>query len=90
MKKANADAPKDQLPHIYLDCGTEDGLITATQEFMQLLKENNIPFHYGQSEGVHEEDYWGRELSVSMAVQYAVVLRNIWRREFPRYDAFSN
>jgi enterochelin esterase-like enzyme len=81
--------PKEKLPHIYLDCGMEDHLIKATQEFMQVLVENNIPFHYGQSAGKHEEDYWGRETSVSMAVQYAVMLRNIWGKEFEIYDAWA-
>ena len=56
---------------------------------MQLLMENDIPFQYGQSDGVHEEDYWGRELSISMAVQYAVMLRNIWGREFAIYDVYT-
>lgn len=81
--------PKDQLPHIYLDCGDEDFLMPATQEFIQLLIENQIPFHYGQSAGKHEEDYWGRETSVSMAVQYSVMLRNIWGKNFEIYDAFK-
>ncbi len=81
--------PRDKLPHIYLDCGVDDGLIKSAQEFMQVLMENNIPFQYGQSDGKHEEDYWGRELSISMAVQYAVMLRNIWGREFAIYDAWG-
>ena len=81
--------PKEQLPHIYIDCGLKDFLIESTREFVKLLMDNNIPFQYGQSEGIHEEDYWGRELSVSMAVQYAVMLRNIWDYKFPRYDAWN-
>jgi putative tributyrin esterase len=81
--------PKDKLPHIYLDCGDEDFLISSTRGFMQLLVENDITFHFGQSGGKHEEDYWGRETSVSMAVQYAVMLRNIWGKEFEIYDAFK-
>ena len=80
--------PKEQLPHIYLDCGLEDGLMKSARKFVQLLMDNNITFQYGQSEGIHEEDYWGRELSISMSVQYAVMLRNIWGHEFPRYDAW--
>ena len=56
---------------------------------MQLLMENDIPFQYGQSDGEHEEDYWGRELSTSMAIQHAVMLRNIWSKEFEKYDAYS-
>jgi S-formylglutathione hydrolase FrmB len=79
--------PKEQLPHIYLDCGLEDGFINSAKEFMQLLLDNDIAFQYGQSAGTHEEDYWGRETSVSMAVQYAIMLRNIWGRDFEIYDA---
>lgn len=82
--------PKEQLPHIYLDCGLEDGLVKSAKEFMQLLMENDIAFQYGQSSGKHEEDYWGRETSVSMAVQYAIMLRNIWGREFEIYEALAD
>jgi len=80
--------PRERLPHIYLDCGDKDFLISDTQAFMRLLMANDIPFVYGRSGGVHEEDYWGREISVSMAVQYAVMLRNIWARTFEVYDAW--
>jgi hypothetical protein len=57
---------------------------------MQVLVENDIPFQFGQSAGKHEEDYWGRETTVSMAVQYAVMLRNIWGKEFEVYDAWKD
>jgi S-formylglutathione hydrolase FrmB len=83
------EIPKDQLPHIYLDCGIDDFLYGSSTEFMKLLLENKIPFQYGQSDGIHEEDYWGRELSVSMAVQYAIMLRNISGKKFERYDSWE-
>ena len=82
------EVPKEELPHIYLDCGYDDFLIKQTQEFANLLMENKIPFQLGQSPGRHEEDYWGREVSVSMAVQYAVMLRHIWGKEFEVYDPY--
>jgi putative tributyrin esterase len=81
--------PKEKLPHIYLDCGVGDQLINSARDFMQLLLKNDIPFVYSQSKGIHEEDYWGRELSISMAVQYAVMLRNIWGKKFERYDPYT-
>jgi hypothetical protein len=81
--------PKDELPHIYMDCGVGDGLISSARKFMKLLKENDIPFQYGQSDGIHEEDYWGREMIISMSVQYSVMLRNIWNRKFEVYDALA-
>lgn len=80
---------KEKLPHIYLDCGLEDWLTDATKEFMQVLLDNDIPFTYSQSAGTHEEDYWGREIQKAMAVQYSVMLENIWGKEFEIYDAWK-
>ncbi len=67
--------PKEKLPHIYVDCGTEDRLITASRDFAKLLMENKIPFVYGESAGAHNGQYWTREIGTSMAVQYAVIRR---------------
>ncbi len=69
--------PKDKLPHIYVDCGTEDQLITASRDFAKLLMEHNIPFVYGESAGGHNAPYWSREISTSVAVQYAILRRNL-------------
>ena len=69
--------PKDKLPHIYLDCGTEDRLIAASRDFAKLLMENNIPFTYGESVGAHNGPYWTREVGISIAVQYAILQRNL-------------
>ena len=69
--------PKENLPHIYLDSGTEDGLIISSQMFMKLLMENEIPFTYAQSLGGHDASYWTRELGHSMAVQYEIIQRNL-------------
>ncbi|HEV3081875.1 MAG TPA: DUF4965 domain-containing protein [Gemmataceae bacterium] len=68
--------PQDKLPHIYLDCGTEDRLLKSAAEFSKLLREHKIPFVYGESGGGHVGAYWRREVAVSMAVQHAVIERN--------------
>jgi putative tributyrin esterase len=81
--------PREKLPHIYVDCGDKDFLISQSDDFIRLLTENDIPFQFGRSDGIHEEDYWGREVAISMSVQYAVMLRNIWGREFEIYDAWA-
>jgi S-formylglutathione hydrolase FrmB len=69
--------PRDKLPHIYVDCGTEDGLIKSNLEFAKLLMDNKIPFTFAQSPGGHNAPYWTREVGHSMAVQYAVMQRNL-------------
>jgi len=69
--------PVEKMPHIYLDCGVEDGLLKGSQRFMKLLMEKEIPFTYAESAGGHEESYWWREVGLSMAVQYSVLQRNL-------------
>jgi S-formylglutathione hydrolase FrmB len=69
--------PKEKLPHIYLDCGTEDGLIAGSRDFAKLLMENKIPFVYAESPGGHNGQYWSREIGTSVAVQYAILKRNL-------------
>jgi S-formylglutathione hydrolase FrmB len=67
--------PREKLPHIYIDCGTEDRLIESNQAFLKVLMENKIPFTYAQSGGGHTAMYWTREVGHSMAVQYAIIKR---------------
>lgn len=67
--------PKDKMPHIYFDCGTEDRLISSNLDFVKLLSDNKIPFSFSQSGGGHVPAYWSREVGNSMASQYAVMRR---------------
>ncbi len=69
--------PKDKLPHIYIDCGTEDGLIRGARNFIRVLEDNNVPFTYAQSKGGHRAGYWSREVGHSMAVQYHIIQREL-------------
>jgi S-formylglutathione hydrolase FrmB len=69
--------PRDRLPHIILDCGTEDRLIESAQAFAKLLQENKIPFTYAQSPGGHTGPYWAREVGQAMALQYGILQREL-------------
>ena len=69
------EVPVEDLPHIYIDCGTEDGLIRSARAFADVLRENTIPYTYAESPGGHRAPYWAREVGYSMAVQYAIIQR---------------
>ena len=71
------EVPAESLPHIHVDCGTEDNLISVNRDFARLCMENNIPFSYAESPGQHLPPYWSREVAHSMAVQYNVIRRNL-------------
>jgi len=74
------NVPKSQLPHIYIDSGTEDGLVSEAREFMQLLILNNVPFDFMQSKGRHNSEYWRRSIGHMMTIQYEVMQRALGRR----------
>lgn len=69
--------PAERRPHIYLDCGTEDGLLGSNVEFARLLLEERIPFTYAQSQGGHRPPYWVREIGQVIAVQHEILQRNL-------------
>jgi putative tributyrin esterase len=69
--------PADQMPHICIDCGTEDRLLGASQDFMKLMMEHKIPFTYSQSKGEHKAAYWTREVGEAMAIQMVILQRNM-------------
>jgi putative tributyrin esterase len=69
--------PKKELPHIHVDCGTEDRLIQTAREFVQVLQDNTIPYSYAESAGRHWPTYWAREVAHSMTIQHNVIHRNL-------------
>ena len=59
----------EDLPHIYLDSGTEDNLIRVAREFAQLLFEHDIPFDFMQMPGGHNPGYWTQAIGHSMSIR---------------------
>ena len=74
------EVPHEQLPHIYLDSGTEDGLIRPAREFAQVLFENDIPFDFMQMPGAHNGAYWTQSIGHIMSIQYEVMRRALGER----------
>lgn len=72
--------PSDQLPHIYIDCGTEDRLIAGAKELVQVLIEKEVPFNYMQMGGAHNAAYWIQSIGHIMSVQYEVMQRALGQR----------
>lgn len=72
--------PRNLMPHVYIDAGTEDGLIREAKEFAQLLMLNDVPIDYMQSQGSHNSEYWRRSIGHMMAVQNEVMQRALGNR----------
>lgn len=50
------------LPYYDLACGTGDGFISGNRELAEILSERGIPYEYHETHGVHEWEYWDREI----------------------------
>ncbi len=50
------------LPYFYLDCGTEDLLISFNQQFAALLREKKIPHEYRELPGDHNWAFWDQQV----------------------------
>ena len=46
------------IPRLFLACGTEDRLVTASRQFRDFLREQNVPVTYEEGSGIHNWDYW--------------------------------
>jgi putative tributyrin esterase len=74
------EVPHEQLPHIYLDSGTEDRLIRPAREFAQVLFGKDIPFDFMQMPGAHNRAYWTQSIGHIMSIQYEVMRRALGER----------
>ncbi len=74
------EVPRSQMPHIYMDSGTEDGLVQEAREMAQLLMLNNVPFDYMQNHGTHNSEYWRRSIGHMMTIQNEVMQRALGKR----------
>ncbi|MGH9871979.1 MAG: alpha/beta hydrolase [Pyrinomonadaceae bacterium] len=50
------------LGFIYLDCGTEDGLLQTNRAFAEILVKQKIPHEYRQLPGNHSWTYWDAQV----------------------------
>ncbi|MGA8035968.1 MAG: alpha/beta hydrolase family protein [Candidatus Acidiferrales bacterium] len=62
------DQAKGALPFLYLDCGTEDGLLATNRKFADLLQSKKIPHEYRERPGVHDWIEWDSQVQGVLAL----------------------
>jgi S-formylglutathione hydrolase FrmB len=56
------------LPYLYLDCGTEDILISDNNRLAALLREKKIPHEFRELPGDHSWPYWNQQVQEVLKV----------------------
>ncbi|MDQ3713178.1 MAG: esterase family protein [Acidobacteriota bacterium] len=67
VREMPADKTKT-LPFIYLDCGTEDSLITSNRDFVNLLLEKKVKHEFRQLPGAHNWKFWDAQIQEFLEV----------------------
>lgn len=56
------------LPFVYLDCGTEDPLLSTNRGFVDILLSRKIPHEYRELPGGHAWPYWDEQVQEVLRV----------------------
>ena len=59
-------AGKQNLPDIYIACGTEDYLLPHSRNFRDLLLKNGFPVTYEEGPGGHDWDFWDTYIKTAL------------------------
>lgn len=57
VDKIAKEHPQD-MPHLFLTCGTEDRLITPTRELRDYIESRGFPVRYFEGPGEHDFKFW--------------------------------
>ena len=62
------DIPAGERPFVYLDCGTEDGLLADSRSFSELLQLKHFPHEYRERPGIHGWFLWDHQIQEALRV----------------------
>lgn len=58
----------DNVPYLFLDCGSQDPLLPSNRKFAEILSTRKIAYEYHEYEGEHTWSYWDHALPMLLAV----------------------
>ncbi len=56
----------EEIPQIFLACGTEDFLLENNRRFSEFLTKKGVEHIYRESEGAHDFTFWNQYLEIAM------------------------
>lgn len=57
---------KEEIPDIYLTCGTEDFVLDHSRQLCEFLKKEKASFYYEETSGRHEWDIWNGHIDKAL------------------------
>ncbi|MGH9397644.1 MAG: alpha/beta hydrolase [Terriglobia bacterium] len=67
------EIPVSELPDLYLAIGSSDELLQMNRDFVHILSEYRIPYHYCEVPGKHEWPVWDSQVQRVLALQAPII-----------------
>lgn len=67
------EIPVTEIPDLYLAVGSSDSLLRMNRDFVQILSEYRLRYHYCEVPGAHEWPVWDSQIQRVLALQAAVI-----------------
>lgn len=67
------EIPVSELPVLYIAIGSSDSLLQMNRDFVHILSEYKIPYHYCEVPGKHEWPVWDSQIQRVLALQAPVI-----------------
>ncbi len=67
------EIPVPELPDLYLAIGSSDELLQMNRDFVHILSEYRIPYHYCEVPGKHEWPVWDSQIQRVLALQAPII-----------------
>lgn len=67
------EIPVSELPQLYLAIGSSDELLQMNRDFVHILSEYRIPYHYCEQPGKHEWSVWDDQIQRVLAIEAPVI-----------------
>lgn len=68
MVRENTPEKTKNLPFMYVDCGTEDFLISFNKDFANILLEKKVPHEFRERPGIHDWKFWDSSIQEFLEV----------------------
>jgi putative tributyrin esterase len=63
-----AKAKRENIPYMFIECGSEDSLLASNRKFVEQLSSGNVAYEYHEYPGGHTWEFWDHSLPMMLRV----------------------
>jgi putative tributyrin esterase len=68
LLSVSAKAERTSVPYFFLECGSQDSLLSSNRKFVEELSSKNVSYEYHEYPGAHSWEFWDKSLPMILEV----------------------